>query len=80
MVAIEFCHNYDIRMAEIFNTYTMKTLGYSTSETGLWYKTLILAASLIVSLLELTLYAILFIDLYYHDKSMIKSLGLDQVR
>ncbi len=82
-VAMEFCKGQSLEVADIFDTYTLNTFGEDRSnykESGLWHKTLILISVLICTLAEITIYAIIFIDMYYHDKSMVKSLGSDNVR
>ena len=79
-IAMEFCRGQNPEIADIFTTYTLKTLGYDSQGSGLWFKTVILGFALVATFMELILYVVIFIDMYYHDKSMIKNLGQDNVR
>ncbi len=54
-------------------------LNYS-KDLGILYRNTILIIGVFASLSEVSLYVILFLDLFNHDKSMVKSLGLDTIR
>ena len=67
-------------MSEIVHEYTITTQGLTSSEHGLWIRTAILTSNLVISLFELTLYIILYIDLTLHDRSMTNAIGRDTVQ